>query len=93
MLVGYSTFAQTKKIAHRSHSGQDIALDYDGEDNFGLPSHYRDSTFRKREKQDTATKKPAIESTKKSDPPKPIKKKTRTRPMMASLPKKQKLSS
>jgi hypothetical protein len=31
------SFAQTKRIAHRSHSGADATLRYSGADNFGLP--------------------------------------------------------
>ena len=93
LLISCGSFAQTKKIAHRSHSGQDVSMDYEGDDNFGLPAGYRDTLFRKREKQDTATKKPAIDSTKKNEQPLRKKQKARTKPMIATLPKKQKLSS
>ncbi|MBK6903604.1 MAG: hypothetical protein IPH04_12585 [Saprospirales bacterium] len=33
-------FSQTKRIAHRSHSGQDHTLRFGGADNFGLPTPY-----------------------------------------------------
>jgi len=65
-------FGQTKKIAHRSHSGSDASFDMDSEDNFGLYPAY------KKQEKDSTVKKHAIagkDSTpaKKTIPPKYVK--------------------
>jgi hypothetical protein len=36
LFIGFSAFAQTKRIAHLSHSGVDWEIDFDLEDNFGV---------------------------------------------------------
>jgi hypothetical protein len=38
MLVSILAFSQTKRIAHRSHSGKDHTFNLFGPDNFGLPA-------------------------------------------------------
>lgn len=37
--IGASAFCQTKRIAHRSHSGKNRTLILTTGDNFGLPEH------------------------------------------------------
>src|SRR5438046_914806 len=43
------TFSQTKKIAHRSHSGKNSLLKFDGADNFGVI--YEPEKMKKREEE------------------------------------------
>ena len=49
---GSSAFAQTKKIAHRSHSGKNSSFTVSEEGNFGLPSDYKSKAVK-----DSSTKK------------------------------------
>ena len=51
-LFNSAAFSQTKKIAHRSHSGKNTTFKIDGEDNFGLPSNSGNKTAK-----DTGAKK------------------------------------
>ena len=49
LVIGCSTGlqAQTKRIAHRSHSGSNHTLVMTTEDNFGLPSKPKDTAVKK----------------------------------------------
>ncbi len=40
-LFSSTAFSQTKKIAHRSHSGKNSTFNIKEEGNFGLPSNYK----------------------------------------------------
>ena len=37
VVISVAGFSQTKRIAHRSHSGKNNEFSINGEDNFGLP--------------------------------------------------------
>jgi len=94
-MIGTGAMAQTKKIAHRSHSGQDMTLNYDGDDNFGLPAReYRDSMYRQKQV-DTAKKVPIIIDSIKPKKTKPPfdKRSKRPKAMLAVLPKKIKVGA
>lgn len=41
ILCSFDIYSQTKVIAHRSHSGKNADLHFDGADNFGLPPNYQ----------------------------------------------------
>ena len=62
--VSVNVFCQTKKIAHRSHSGKNNTLILTTEDNFGLPSNAKkkDTVVVKK---DTIVKKKPIRKKKK----------------------------
>jgi hypothetical protein len=64
--VSSPLFAQTKRIAHRSHSGKNSTLVMTTGDNFGLPEH----------KKKDSTQKPAPVIKKKPLGRKPTKRKT-----------------
>ncbi len=54
LLLCATGFAQTKKIAHKSHSGKDSELSIDGADNFGLnPSVIRNTDTAGKAKKDS----------------------------------------
>ena len=42
--ASFNAFSQTKKIAHRSHSGKDNTLILTTEDNFGIPVYTKKDT-------------------------------------------------
>ncbi len=46
--LSFNAFSQTKKIAHRSHSGKNSTLILTTEDNFGLPEHVKKDTVAKK---------------------------------------------
>ena len=53
VLCGASSQAQTKWIAHRSHSGSDASFTITGTDNFGLPSAETIKAMAKRRQEDS----------------------------------------
>lgn len=62
--------AQTKRIAHRSHSGSAKSFNIKGDDNFGLPSNYENKYKTVEVKKDTSTTK-GTDTTKKKKPTQP----------------------
>jgi len=69
--LGSTAFAQTKKIAHRSHSGKNSVFTVEGEGNFGLPTDYKAKSTK-----DSAAKKTTPAKTDSTVKPGDTKKKT-----------------
>ena len=59
-------FSQTKKIAHRSHSGKNATLIMNDDDNFGLPPTIKDTAKKVPLKKDTAVVQNVVTINKKS---------------------------
>lgn len=66
--IGYCSFAQTKKVEHRSHAGSNNTFTTKGNSNFGLPPNYKeerrrmDSLRKAKELQDSIAKKKQADS-------------------------------
>jgi len=57
-----TTFAQTKKIAHRSHSGKASTFTIDGADNFGLTPEMKRKEMERKAKADSVRMKQKADS-------------------------------
>lgn len=68
ILIGYISFAQTKKVEHRSHGGSNKTFTTKSSSNFGLPPNYKeerkrmDSLRKAKELQDSIAKKQQADS-------------------------------